>query len=126
MNDVGVDIDSLAVRPDMIFEEVGDYVTYKVNIQNQETKRLRITDITDDNETKYVTTEYFSDNDPQNQNSLAAYITLKNPEKPNVADPDLGSFTTTIRLTNRPAEGEIDNPQTVMKSSSPSVSSELF
>ena len=112
MNDVGIDIASLAVQPDMVFEEVGDYVTYKVNIQNQETKRLRISDISDDNETKYVTTEYSYDNGAQSQNALAAYITLKNPEKPNVTDPDLGTFTTTIRLTNRPAEGEIDNPQT--------------
>ena len=112
MNDVGIDIASLAVQPDMVFEEVGDYVTYKVNIQNQETKRLRISDISDDNETKYVTTEYSYDNGTQSQKALAAYITLKNEKKPNVADPDLGTFTTTIRLTNRPAEGEIDNPQT--------------
>ena len=113
LNDEGVDIDALAIRPNIVFEKIGDHITYRVTLNESNQEDYSIIDVSDDYDGQYLSAEYSYSQELQDGNPKDVYISLESKKKPNVAAPDLGSFTTTIRLRGTASDaGGLDNPQT--------------
>ncbi len=109
-----VTADNLIINPSITFNNVSDYIIFKVSFKGSDINKYIIKNITDNNKSNYIKTSYNHDetlSDP-------LYITMKYEEPLQEENYSLKDITVTINLIGE--DGEIDIP--VIPSSSSSSS----
>ena len=97
INDEG--IGNLSIKPDIEFNEVGDFITYKLVLKNTDGKKYKVLSVTDDNTNEYIKTSYKSDN-KLNKDNKEIFITLKYAKEFKGSNPNLKSIKVTIKLVD--------------------------
>lgn len=115
-------IGDLEVSPDVEFNEVGDYITYKLVLKNTDGKKFKVISVTDDNENEYIKTSYKTDNE-LNTDDKEIFITLKYEKEFSGDNFNINPIKATIKLIDEDEkEQEVvinNNPQATENGSNP-------
>lgn len=106
-------IKGLSIKPDLEFNEVGDYITYKIILKNIDNTDYQVLSVSDNNTNQYIKFSY-SFNNELNKNDKEILLTIKY-DKECENDLSLKDVKTIIKLTDNTEEKEVvidSNPKT--------------
>lgn len=71
----GNQIDNLNITPSLVFNEIGDSITYQIPLSSTNNTSFQIINVSDDNTNPHITTSYSYDTE-MNPNDKSIYVTL--------------------------------------------------